>query len=105
VKITRSAARAGASVWQYLFDHNAPNGAPVAHGSEIAYVFEFAPDAGAAPLQAYWGNFAEAGDPNGEGLSVWPRYELDTRAYLEFANEGPRALSRLREPLCDWFAR
>ena len=31
----------------------------------------------------YWANFARTGDPNGAGLPIWPRYDLDTGAYMQ----------------------
>ena len=103
VSLAKSAARAGLPVWQYEFDHQAPNGNPVSHASEIAYVFGVdQTDLDQAPMTAYWTNFAKTGDPNGEGLPEWPAYDLGDRAYLAFAQDGPHADTRLREPLCDW---
>ena len=38
-------------------------------------------------LSDFWVNFAETGDPNGEGLPTWPRYEAATDPWLEFGSE------------------
>ncbi|MEZ6029622.1 MAG: carboxylesterase family protein [Hyphomonadaceae bacterium] len=40
---------------------------------------------------AYWVNFAKTGDPNGDGLPTWPRYDAASDQLLEFTNDGPVA--------------
>ena len=56
----------------------------VPHGGEMAFVFGFGPLAALAPpqdlavvdlMQGYWTNFAKTGNPNGDNLPGWPRYE------------------------------
>ncbi len=40
----------------------------------------------------YWTNFAKSGDPNGPGLSQWPRYySVAGDQLLDFTNDGPVA--------------
>jgi para-nitrobenzyl esterase len=37
-------------------------------------------------VRAYWINFAKAGDPNGEGLPEWPRYDSQTDITLDLGD-------------------
>jgi para-nitrobenzyl esterase len=76
-----------APAYAYYFDKPStqnPNGS--GHGSEVGLVFaneDHRPGRAAwtdadralsAQLQGYWVNFAKTGNPNGPGLSEWPRY-------------------------------
>ena len=36
----------------------------------------------------YWVQFARTGDPNREGLPDWPRFDNDTRPYMDFASDS-----------------
>lgn len=38
-------------------------------------------------MMAYWLNFAKTGDPNGEGLPIWPKYEKDTPCAMHFGQD------------------
>ena len=40
-------------------------------------------------MQQYWTNFAKNGDPNSDNLPKWPRFDVSTRAYLQFTDAGP----------------
>ena len=74
-----------------------PFGADTPHSSDIAYVFgtldvrkiAFQPldyemsDA----MMTYWTNFAKSGDPNGAGLSNWPKYTAETPYAMHFSND------------------
>jgi para-nitrobenzyl esterase len=51
-------------------------------------------------LQAYWVEFARRGDPNTPALPSWPRYDLEVRAYMEFAPTGPQVDSNSGGAIC-----
>jgi para-nitrobenzyl esterase len=55
------------------------------------------------PMQQYWTNFAKTGDPNGEGLVVWPKFDSNRRAYIDFTDSGPVVKEGLRRQICDVF--
>jgi para-nitrobenzyl esterase len=96
--------------FQYEFTAG-PEATGVPHSGELQYVFgrrgvkESAdPDPRrTAEVQGYWLNFARTGDPNGEGLPAWPRYEPRGRAYLEFTGAGPVVKHDLRQGVCALF--
>ena len=54
-------------------------------------------------MQQYWTNFAKTGDPNGSNLPKWPRFDLSTRAYLQFTEPVRVAKEGLRRRFCDIF--
>jgi len=41
--------------------------------------------------------------PNGAGLPEWPRFDLASRAYIQFTDAGPIGKSNWRRPHCDLF--
>jgi len=102
--VSKAQAQTGKPVWQYHFDYDYPGGQPVSHNSELHFVFNGPGEAGnpknAAPLQAYWINFARTGDPNGNGLTQWPRYDVQQRAYLAFTKHGQSVGRDLRSEVC-----
>jgi para-nitrobenzyl esterase len=77
----------------------APYGA--GHGAEVSFVFntlnarwgataEAAPDEKelARIMNTYWTNFAKTGNPNGNGLPVWPQYKLQKEEILDIELDG-----------------
>ena len=38
-------------------------------------------------MSQYWVNFARTGDPNGDGVAVWQRYETSTDQAMELGEE------------------
>ncbi len=77
-------------VYRYRFDRSLPSATDPAglgayHSGEIEYVFGALDSKAGIPwtaedralselMQKYWTNFARNGDPNSEGLPVWPAY-------------------------------
>lgn len=55
-------------------------------------------------ISQYWVNFARTGNPNGEGLPVWPRYHGTTDESLQFGNSIQTSVSVRQEKL-DLFDR
>lgn len=97
-------------VFVYYFDQFSPEpflpGMPeprgAAHASEIVYVFrnlDTSTDSKVTEEQKalsemmakYWTNFAKTGDPNGEGLPVWPVYK-DGEASVMYLRGIPKPI-------------
>jgi len=68
------------------------------HGAELQYLFDMARLPGpqtdaqrrlSEQMMRYWTNFVATGDPNGEGLPHWPRYDPVSRRMLSLQPGGP----------------
>ena len=102
----RLATAAGSSAYLYVFNH-APEveeygrSLGAFHGAEIAYIFGNGSDLWgdvdgelSATMQAYWVNFAKTGNPNGDGLPMWPVYGDDDLTFELDADPQPLAAFR-----------
>lgn len=94
-------------VWEYRFSYVADSlGRPGAgHATDIPYFFDNARiKYGAATtardervgktISAYLVRFAKTGDPNGAGLTTWPRYTAKGDELLDFAADGTAVAGR-----------
>lgn len=91
----------GDATFFYWFTRTRPGGEKLRayHGAEIPYVFDTAdpwlPSGGedrhlTNVMLSYWINFARSGDPNGEYLPIWRRFENENRSMIELGDSiGP----------------
>lgn len=103
----------GNQVYEYDFDRPSPGQSATAHGAELAFIWgdEGSPQHASFSeqdrkfseiMQTYWVNFIKTGDPNGAALPVWPKFDANRRAYLEFQADGSVvSKSNLRREICD----
>jgi len=115
-ELARLHSRTGAPAFLYHFTRVAPgariSGMGATHGIEIAYIFgtyrqgfgDTTDDRLAGAMRRAWVQFAVTGNPNGEGLTLWPAYTEETDAHLEFG-DTIRAGRNLMQKECDIFAR
>jgi para-nitrobenzyl esterase len=109
---------AGYPVWEYQFDRAIPPKPTVVHSSELPYVFGNLWSTGSQggnyqeadrklsnAIQIYWTNFARTGDPNGPGVPRWPRFNANSRSYMEFTRAGEvRVNQNQRRAFCEAFS-
>ena len=83
------------------------------HSGDLAYAFDNVGLVGvgwnardhelSGQMSQYWVNFAKTGDPNGDGLPLWPKYDREGEPAIEFATFGTAAASKIRETKLDLF--
>lgn len=106
----RSNAATGAPVYLYHFTRVLPGGDKLGayHGMEITYVFgnrlpwmprEPIDEKLSDALMGYWTRFAATGNPNGDGATIWPRYDASAR-YLELG-DAIKPGESLKHEMCD----
>ena len=90
-------------------------GAGAYHSGDLAYAFANVGLVGldwndrdrqlSDQMSQYWVNFATTGNPNGEGLPEWPKYDRASEPGIHFATDGTTAISKVREAKLDLFDR
>jgi para-nitrobenzyl esterase len=96
-------ARAGQHVWLYRFAYvseaqRATNMGTL-HGFEIPFTMNIpaamvkdkvtsTDEQMAALASKYWGQFAKTGNPNADGMPLWPEYDPEINRILHFTNSG-----------------
>ena len=128
----RAVEAAGSDAWLYFFSQappvfriyvperaaiempDGPDGYGAYHSGDLAYAFGNTALVGigwtewdhelAHAMTDYWVNFARTGDPNGDGLATWPRYEAETDEWLEFGSDI-KATREMRKEKLDLFDR
>jgi para-nitrobenzyl esterase len=101
--IVRFHHNAGLPVWRYEFGVPAPGARVVEHSAELKYLFDApAPDSSTErqpPIQQYWVQFAQTGNPNGGGLPEWLETGKESN-YVEFTPQGQKSGKDLRGAVC-----
>ncbi|MCY4634375.1 MAG: carboxylesterase family protein [Acidobacteria bacterium] len=91
-----------------------PDGYGAYHSGDLAYAFGNTRLVGidwtewdheiANAVTQYWVNFARTGDPNGNGLATWPRYQAAADEWLEFGTDI-KTTREVRKEKLDLFDR
>jgi para-nitrobenzyl esterase len=113
--MARAMRRVTPRVYVYRFSRVRPEGDALLayHGAEIPYVFDTADEwlpsdatdrALTQAVMGYWVNFAESGDPNGEGLPEWPVFDPRTEDHQDLGDEV-RSARGIDPALCHFLDR
>jgi len=97
--LAKANARKAEPTWLYFFSRTPASPKQTLgafHASELAFVFDShntflgANEADFAltdTMGTYWTNFAETGDPNGDGVPTWPAYSEETDEWMHLAHK------------------
>jgi carboxylesterase type B len=104
--VAQASARSQPLTFRYLFAQG-----PAAHATDTPYVFGNLPadatpaDRGVSDLQmTAWTRFAATGDPNGDGVPAWPRYDADADTFLRI-DANPRVADHWHTAQLDFIGR
>jgi len=128
----RAVEATGSDAWLYFFSQappvfriyvperaaidmpDGPDGYGAYHSGDLAYAFGNTRLVGidwtewdheiANAMTQYWVNFARTGDPNGNGLATWPRYQAAADEWLEFGTDI-KTTREVRKEKLDLFDR
>jgi para-nitrobenzyl esterase len=111
-------SKIGLPTYQFQFSRGIPGHPEIGavHASEVPYVFGNldAPnpmrpkyekadyDISKAMLE-YWTNFAKTGSPDDKNLPEWPKYDVESKKYMEFTDNGPVVGTGLHQKQCEVF--
>lgn len=104
--LARMLQKQGQSVYLYSFEQGS-----AWHAEEMTYVFGYEylffsvlppVESLVDAMQRYWINFASRGDPNGDGLTVWPRYDVAEDRHMTLA-DPPTPGSGHARAACDFW--
>jgi para-nitrobenzyl esterase len=111
-RLARAMARRGEPVYLYYFTHviPTPGGERLGafHTGEMPFVFGSDPGWPRGPrdgrlrdvVSGYWVRFIVTGNPNGQGLPSWPRYDSAGARYMELG-DTVRSAQHLRDAQYD----
>ena len=107
---------AGQRVYVYRFERSIPGKGEeelgAFHSLEVPFVFgalhdpiwnwlPFTPEDAALSnlIQTYWTNFAKSGNPNAQGLPIWPAWTGSKKEFLEIRKDATISAQRNFQPL------